>query len=329
MWRSGPLSDEFIEALCERSRAGVTVRVITDALGSMDLENEDVKTMQSCGIRFRFYNPARLHLLQRLNFRDHRKLLIVDGAVGFTGGVCIADEWVGDAENNSQWRETHFRVEGPVVNELQGVFAANWLKTEGELLFGEKYFPPLAKRGDSLAQAFRSGPRDGREIARLVYLSAIAAARTNIRIAQSYFVPDDLALRALIEACQRGVRVEIITPGTIDAGVVRHASRSLWPQLLRAGASIYEYGPAMYHCKSIIVDDVFVTAGSVNFDERSFRINDESNINVLDAEIARRLIADFERDKAQSRRMTQRKYKRTPWYLRALDSFSGLFRSQF
>lgn len=329
MWRSGPLSDEFVDAMCERARAGVEVRVITDALGSMDLEREDVARLRACGVKLRFYNPARLHLILRLNFRDHRKLLIVDGAVGFTGGVCIADEWTGDAENKNQWRETHFRVEGPVVNELQGVFAANWLKTDGQLLFGEKFFPPLARRGDSLAQAFRSGPRDGREIARLVYLSAIAAARTNIRIAQSYFVPDNLAMDALIDACHRGVRVEIITPSTTDAGVVRHASRSLWPQLLQAGAVIYEYGPAMYHCKSMIVDDVFVTAGSVNFDERSFRINDESNINVLDREVAAALIADFERDKAQSMQMTQRKYKKTRWYMRAWDNFAGLFRSQF
>ncbi|HWN95701.1 MAG TPA: phospholipase D-like domain-containing protein, partial [Methylomirabilota bacterium] len=199
----------------------------------------------------------------------------------------------------------------------------------GELLFGEKFFPLLNDRGDSLVQAFRSGPRDGREIARLVYLSAIASAKTNIRIAQSYFVPDNLAMQALIQACARGVRVEIITPSTIDVGVVRHASRSLWPQLLNAGAIIYEYGPAMYHCKSMIVDDMFVTAGSVNFDERSFRINDESNINVLDPEVAARLIADFERDKAQSKRMTYRKYKKTAWYLRAMDNFAGLFRSQF
>lgn len=329
MWRSGPLSDEFVTAISERARAGVDVRVITDALGSMGFASGDVETLQSSGVKFNFYNPTRLHVLPRMNFRDHRKLLIVDGAVGFTGGVCIADEWTGDAETKNQWRETHFQVEGPVVAQLQGVFAANWLKTEGELLFGEKFFPALASRGESLAQAFRSGPRDGREIARLVYLSAIASAQTNIRIAQSYFVPDELAMQALIDACARGVKVEVITPSHVDAGPVRLASRSLWPRLLMAGADIYEYGPAMYHCKFMIVDDVFVTAGSVNFDERSFRINDESNINVLDAEVAAQLIADFERDKMQSQHITYRKYKRTRWYRRAYETFMGLFRSQF
>ena len=329
LWRSGPLSDEFVAAVCERARAGVEVRVITDALGSIRLNDSDVRRMRAAGVELHFYNPPRLHGLPKLNFRDHRKLLIVDGKVGFTGGVCIADEWTGDAETKEQWRETHFQVEGPAVAQLQGVFAANWLKTEGELLFGPRFFPPIAPQGVSVTQAFRSGPRDGREIARLVYLSAIAAAKTNIRIAQSYFVPDDLAKQALIDAQKRGVKVEIITPGHTDAGPVRMASRWLWPELLHAGTAIYEYGPAMYHCKFMIVDDYFVTAGSVNFDERSFRINDESNINVLDRDLAAALIAQFERDKAQSRQMTPRRLRRTPWYGRLYENFSALFRSQF
>jgi cardiolipin synthase len=329
LWRSGPVSDEFVAAVCERARAGVEVRVITDALGSIRLNDDDVRRMRNAGVKLHFYNPPRLHGLPKLNFRDHRKLLIVDGTIAFTGGVCIADEWTGDAETKHQWRETHFQVEGPAVGQLQGVFAANWLKTEGDLLFGPKFFPPIAAKGESVTQAFRSGPRDGREIARLVYLSAIAAAKTNIRIAQSYFVPDDLAKQAIIDAQRRGVRVEIITPGHTDVGPVRMASRWLWPELLHAGVSIYEYGPAMYHCKFMIVDDFFVTAGSVNFDERSFRINDESNINVLDRYLARALIAQFERDKAQSRQMTPRRLRRTPWYGRIYENLSALFRSQF
>ena len=329
LWRSGPVSDEFVAAVCERARAGVEVRVITDALGSIRLKDDDVRRMRTAGVKLHFYNPPRLHGLPKLNFRDHRKLLIVDGTIAFTGGVCIADEWTGDAETKHQWRETHFQVEGPAVGQLQGVFTANWLKTEGELLFGPRFFPPIAPKGESLTQAFRSGPRDGREIARLVYLSAIAAAKTNIRVAQSYFVPDDLAKQALIDAQRRGVKVEIITPGHTDAGPVRMASRWLWPELLHAGVSIYEYGPAMYHCKFMIVDDFFVTAGSVNFDERSFRINDESNINVLDRDLATVLIAQFERDKVQSRQMTARRYKRTPWYGKLYERVAVLFRSQF
>jgi len=328
MWASGPLSDRFIDAITERARAGVDVRVIVDSFGS-EMQNGDVRRLRDAGVQFVFYNPPWPHFIHRLNYRDHRKLLIVDGAVGFNGGACIADAWAGNAETPEQWRDTHFRVEGPVVAQLQGVFASNWLKTQGDLLFGEKFFPALAPRGDCLTQAFKSSPVGPQETTRLVYLSAIAGARKNIRIAQSYFVPDDLSIQALIEACARGVNVEIITPSHIDASAVRRASRSLWPKLLRAGAIFYEYGPAMYHCKIMIVDDLFVTAGSVNFDERSFHINDESNINVLDTEIAAQLIADFERDKAQSTRMTERRMKRTAWYHRAYESLAGLFRSQF
>ena len=327
LWSSGPLSDQFIAALTARARAGVDVRMIVDGFGS-NIDFADVARLRAAGVKLVFYNPPFPHFIHRLNFRDHRKLLIVDGAVGFNGGACIADAWTGKAEASEQWRDTHFRIEGPLVAQLQGVFADNWLKTEGELIFGEKYFPALEPRGDLVAQAFKSGPEGPREATRLVYLSAIAGARMNIRIAQSYFVPDDLSIQALIAARQRGVQVEIITPSHTDAGAVRRASRSLWPQLLRAGVVFYEYGPAMYHCKIMIVDDYFVTAGSVNFDERSFHINDESNINVLDHSLATQLIADFERDKVQSAVTTERHMKRTAWYKRLYESLAVLFRSQ-
>jgi cardiolipin synthase len=327
LWSSGSLSDQFIAALTERARAGVDVRIIVDSFGS-EMDGDDVDKLRDGGAKFVFYNPPFPHFIHRLNFRDHRKILIVDGAIGFCGGACISDAWKGHAQNSELWRDTHFMVEGPLVGQLQGVFAANWLKIEGEMLFGENFFPTLAPRGDCVAQAFKSSPEGARETARLVYLSAIAGSRHNIRIAQSYFVPDDLSIEALIDACHRGVRVEIITPSHIDAGAVRRASRSLWPQLLRAGVIFYEYGPAMYHCKIMIVDDYFVTAGSVNFDERSFHINDESNINVLDHALAAQLVADFERDKAQSTEMTERRMKRTAWHKRAYEWFAGLFRSQ-
>lgn len=327
MWSSGRVSDQFIAVITERARAGVDVRIIVDALGS-DLNVSDVYRLRRAGVKFVYYNPPWPQFIHRLNYRDHRKLLIVDGAIGFSGGACIADEWAGNAETSEQWRDTHFQIEGPLVAQIQGVFAANWLKTRGELLFGEKFFPPLRPEGDCVAQAFKSSAEGPYEATRLVYLSAIAGARKNIRIAQSYFVPDDLSIEALIDARMRGVRVEIITPSHIDAGAVRRASRSLWPRLLKAGVIFYEYRPAMYHCKIMIVDDFFVTAGSVNFDERSFHINDESNINVLDRDLAAQLIADFERDKAVSTEMTVRRMKRTAWHKRLYESLAGLLRSQ-
>jgi cardiolipin synthase A/B len=274
------------------------------------------------------YNKPRLWLLNRVNFRDHRKLMIVDGKVAFTGGACIGDAWMGNAESKEVWRDTHFRVEGPAAAQIQGIFGANWLKTQGEMLIGEKFYPTLAPRGDSLAQNFAGGRQDGGQSARMVYLSAIAAAQKRIRLEHSYFVPDPLSLEALLKARERGVEIEILTPGNIDANIVRNASRALWPQLLRAGVKIYEYHPAMLHCKIMIVDNSFVTCGSVNFDERSFDINDESNMNVIDPVFAARMVADFEKDKAQSKVIHLQDLKKTPWHKSAFERFTSWFRPQ-
>jgi cardiolipin synthase A/B len=328
IWRSGRMSDEFVNALAERARAGVAVRCIADGLGTLNLDDADLERLRAAGVKFHRYNKPRLHLLNRVNYRDHRKVMIVDGYVGFTGGACIGDAWLGNAETKELWRDTHFRVEGPSVAQIQGVFAANWLKTEGEMLTGDKFYPALASRGDSLAQNFASGRMDGGETARLVYMAAMAAARKKIRLEQSYFVPDELALKVLLGARERGVEIDIITPGNIDANIVRNASRTLWPQLLRAGVKIYEYHPAMLHCKILIVDDAFVSCGSVNFDERSFEINDESNMNVLDPAFAARMIADFEHDKAQSKPIRLADLKKTPWPKRVFERFTSLFREQ-
>jgi cardiolipin synthase len=328
IWDSGRVSDRFIAVLIERARAGVEVRVITDALGS-EIAPRDVRLLREHGIMYRSYNRLRLYNPLSYNVRNHHKILVVDGAVGFTGGVCIADEWAGNARYKEEWRDTHFRVEGPVVAQLQRAFAASWLRTDGEVLFGEKFYPALEPEGNMLAQAFHSSAEGPREATRGAFLAAIAAARKSIRIAHSYFVPDRLSRQALVEARRRGVRVEVIVPSTIDAAVVRSAGRSLWPELLRAGVEIHEYGPAMYHCKILIIDDVFVVAGSANFDERSFHINEEANINLLDAGLAAILINDFEQDKAQSKHITYDDFKRTPWYQRAYESMWGLMRSQF
>jgi cardiolipin synthase len=327
IWRSGRMSDDFIEALVERARAGVEVRCIADGLGTLSLKDEDLNRLRAAGVRFHRYNKPRFFRLHRVNFRDHRKLMIVDGRVGFTGGACIGDAWLGNAETKDLWRDTHFRVEGPSVAQIQAIFATNWLKTDGEMLSGKRFYPRLEPHGEMLAQNFASGRQEG-DGARLVYLSAINAARKRLRLEHSYFVPDEPALQALLEARARGVEIDLITPGNIDANVVRNASRALWPELLRAGVRIYEYYPAMLHCKILIADDLFVTCGSVNFDERSFDINDESNINVLDAAFAARMVADFERDKAQSKRIKLSDLKKTPWHKRVFEQVMVLFRHQ-
>lgn len=328
IWKSGRMSDQILEPLIERARAGVEVRVIADGLGTYRLTREDRERMRAAGIRFVRINPPRLTSVHRLNFRDHRKMVIVDGRLAFTGGFCIGDKWLGNAESESSWRDTVVQVEGPVVEQFQNVFSANWLEGTGELLFGPKFYPALQEKGTARAQHFASGPDENRGAAHLAYITAIEAARDSIVLEQSYFVPDDLSLDALMRARQRGVDVQILTPGNINFNIVRRASRTLWPELLRAGAHIYEYGPAKLHCKILIVDKAFVSIGSVNFDERSFRINDEQNINVIDREFAAEMLEQFERDRAQSRPITLEELKKTPWRLRTFEWFTALFRSQ-
>ncbi|HJQ99508.1 MAG TPA: phospholipase D-like domain-containing protein, partial [Candidatus Polarisedimenticolaceae bacterium] len=302
---SGRIGKEFADALSERARAGVRVHVLLDWVGSGKMDEAALKEMEDAGVHVRKYHPLRWYHIARLNNRTHRKLLVVDGRVGFTGGVGIADEWSGHAQDERHWRDTHFRLEGPAVGEMQAAFMDNWLKTEGEVLHGEDYFPALPPSGSALAQVFVSSSGGGSESARLMYLLSIASARKSVRLAASYFVPDDLSVETLVAARRRGVKIEILLPGDkIDSRVVRRASRARWGDLLRAGVELYEYQPTMYHCKVMIVDDLWVSVGSTNFDNRSFSLNDEANLNVLDAEFAAEQVRVFEQDKLQSRRIT-------------------------
>jgi cardiolipin synthase len=249
--------------------------------------------------------------------------------VGFTGGVGIADEWSGHAQDKDHWRDTHYRIKGPVVAQLQAAFLDNWLKVSGLVVHGDDYFPPLAAAGDHVAQVFKSSPDGGSESMHLLYLLSVGSAGKSIDLAMAYFVPDDLALYAIQDALRRGVRVRIIMPGHItDAGSVRSASRALWGGILRAGAELYEYQPTMYHCKVLVVDSLWTSVGSTNFDNRSFRLNDEANLNVLDADFARRQVADFERDLARSRRITLEEWEGRPWTEKAKERFFAVFRSQ-
>jgi cardiolipin synthase A/B len=326
IWRSGKISDQFIEALSERARAGVKVHCIVDGIGAYGFKRADRKRLRASGVELEIFNPVRFWNFWEWNHRTHRKTLVVDGRVGFIGGICIADEWMGDAENTEHWRDTEFMVEGPVVPQLQAIFIDNWMRCTSRVLHGTNYFPEVPNAGKSVSQAFKSGPVDGAENARLLYLYSIAAARKSIRISHSYFVPDNLMIDTLIAAAERGVKIEIITPGKIDWNIVRRAARSRWNRLLDAGIRFYEFQPAKYHCKIMIVDDVWVTNGSINFDDRSFRINGEGNINVYDSEFAARQIEIFEKDKSQSTPIDPKAFKKRPLRIKFVEHFWGLFR---
>jgi cardiolipin synthase len=227
------------------------------------------------------------------------------------------------------WRDSHYKIEGPAVAQMQAAFGDNWIKTRAKVLFGHAYFPALRQVGPSRAQVFKSSPAEGSESVRLMYLLSIASATKSIRLQAAYFVPDDLAVDTLISARKRGVKIEIIVPGPqTDSEIVQGASRSRWPALLDAGVRIYEFQPTLYHLKVLIVDDVWVSVGSTNFDNRSFRLNDEVNLNIYDARFAADQVAVFESDKNRSRLMTRGEFKDRSAFGKAFDSVVGLLRQQ-
>lgn len=241
---SGTVGKEFADALSERARAGVRVHVLLDWVGSGKAKDEYLDEMRKAGVEVEKYHPLKWYHLARINNRTHRKLLIVDGKVGFTGGVGIADKWSGNAQDPDHWRDSHFRLEGPAVAQMQASFMDNWMKTQSKVLHGEDYFPRLEPVGSSGAQVFKSSPREGSESVRLMYLLSIASARRRLLIANSYFVPDDLSVEALVAARERGVDVEIIVPGTkIDSELTRKASRSRWEIFSRRGSRSTSIGP--------------------------------------------------------------------------------------
>ncbi|MGF6275132.1 cardiolipin synthase [Massilia sp. UYP11] len=314
---SESIGKEFSEALSERARAGVKVHVMLDFMGSMKMDNALVDEMKKAGVRVQRYHKPVWWKLARMNNRTHRKLLVIDGKIGFTGGVGIADQWLGNAEDEDHWRDSHFRVEGPVVGQIQAVFNDNWVKATGVVLDGPDYFPALEPKGTMPAQMFSSSPTGGSESMHLMYLMSITAARETIDLSAAYFVPDDLTIRTLIAAAKRGVRVRLITPGPIiDSDLVKAASRDRWPELLDAGVQISEYKPTMYHVKTLIVDKLLVSVGSTNFDNRSFSINDEANLNVMDEGFAMQMSEIYEHDWARATPVTEHKFAKRPWWQR-------------
>jgi len=326
---SGDIGRQFSEALSERARAGVEVNVTIDWVGGMKLDADQLAGMREAGVRVELYRPLRWYNFSRFNKRTHRKLLILDGEIGYTGGVGIADVWEGDAQDPEHWRDMHFRVRGPVVAQMQAAFIDNWIKSTGHVLNGEEYFPPLSPVGAMDAHLFMSSPDGGGESMHLMYLIAIAAARETLDIHASYFVPDELAVQALQAALRRGVRVRVLVPGEhMDSELVRISSRRIWGEVLKAGAEIHVYQPTMMHVKSLIADGLLVSVGSTNFDVRSFQLNDEASLNVYDRDFAAIMTAAFERDLLDAEPYTYEQWLDRPWYQRFKEAVVMPLRSQ-
>jgi cardiolipin synthase A/B len=326
---AGDIGREFAAALADRARAGVKVHVLLDWVGSAKIDEALLKEMQAAGVDVRKFHKPAWYNLARMNNRTHRKILVVDGKTGFTGGVGIAPKWTGAGQDAEHWRDSHFLIEGPVVAQMQAVFMDNWLKVAGDVMHGEAYFPALPAVGKSDAQVFSSSPSGGSESMQLMYHLSITAAERSIDVANAYFVPDDLTSQALIQALQRGVKVRIITPGEItDTETVRSASRGRWGPLLQAGAEIHEYQPTMYHCKVMIVDSLLVSVGSTNFDNRSFRLNDEANLNLFDPDFAARQTQVFEDDLRRAKRVTFEAWMNRPWKEKLKERLASVLETQ-
>ena len=326
---SGDIGRQFADALSERARAGIPVHVLLDWVGSAKIDEAFLQEMEAAGVQIRKFHKPAWYDITRVNNRTHRKLLVVDGRIGFTGGVGIAPEWTGRAQDPEHWRDSHFAVEGPVVAQMQAVFMDNWIKASGEVLHDERYFPAVGPAGGGRAQVFSSSPTGGSDSMHLMYLLSIAAATRTIDLSSAYFVPDALAIAALVDAMRRGVRVRIIVPGPIiDAQTVRAASRASWGPLLEAGAQISEFQPTMFHCKIFVVDGLLVSVGSTNFDNRSFRLNDEANLNIYDAAFAAELTRQFEIDLQQSKRITLQAWQQRPLLEKAKERIAALLSAQ-
>ena len=323
---SGRIAQKFSDALAAKARRGVKVHVLMDGVGCNCVNGPALREMTDAGVQLEIYHRANL---ARINQRTHRKLLVIDGAIGFTGGVGIADEWDGNAQSPDEWRDSHYRVEGPVVAQMQAAFLDNWMKTRAVVLHGEDYFPALKAAGTHRCQIFKSSPMEGSESARLMYLLSIAAAERTLKVGNAYFIPDDLTTQALLEAVDRGVAVEVLVPGRhMNSLMVRAASRDRWGALLARGVRIFEFEPTMYHCKAMIIDGLWTSVGSANFDNRSFRLNDEANLNIMDPGIAADETRAFDADLRRSREITHGEWLRRPWWRQTTDGAAALLRSQ-
>lgn len=330
LFNSGTVGSQFRDAFCERARAGVEVRVLLDGLGSSsELENSDVKMMEEAGCKFAYYHPAKSWRIDQSNRRTHRRIMVVDGMVGFTGGVGFADHWQGNGEAKEEWRDVHAKIEGPLVTQLQADFQQHWLKATGEALAGPSQFPDIPAVGPMTAQVVASSSFSYAPLHWLLALS-IASAEKRIWITNSYCVPSDQQTELLVQAAKRGVDVRFIIPSEEhnDQPTTGIAGRHSYEKLVAGGVKIYQYTPAMVHSKTVVVDSLFSIFGSSNFDPRSFEINEELDVTVYNPEFAAEMERVFLADQSKSRLCTLEEFQNQSWWDRVKEFFVLPFRSQ-
>ncbi|HZS09201.1 MAG TPA: phospholipase D-like domain-containing protein [Blastocatellia bacterium] len=326
---AGEIGRRFAEALAAKARAGMPVKILLDAVGSATISDELLNTMKAGGCQVAWYHPVRWYTMDRANNRTHRKSLIVDGRVGFTGGAGIADQWLGNAENPARWRDIQIRIEGAAVTPLQSAFARNWLETTHEMISGPAFYPQTEPAGALAAQSILSSPESGSSTVRIMYYLSIACARKSIFIANPYFIPDEQAVGILTEARKRGVDVKVMTTGIHNDNLLaRYNSTRLYGRLLEAGVEIYEFNRTMLHQKYMVCDGIWSTVGTTNFDARSFALNDENNVCVYDRNFAAEWERIFRDDLAACHRVTLENWRKRGLAMRLGELVAVLLQKQ-
>lgn len=329
VWWKGEIVDRLARTLAAKARQGVEVRLTLDAAGSNKGDDELFEAMEEAGVKVSFYHPFRLADLGLFNNRTHRKLAILDGRVAHVFGHGMAQEWTGSGQDPEHWRDTGIRLEGPIVNAVQSVFAENWVEQTSEALVGEKYFPHLDRQGGVRAHMTASSPQGGVSRLEMLYKLAIATAQKELLIQNPYFIPDGEVVGLLDKAVRRGVQVAVMVPGVVtDSSVVRHAGHRRFEELLEHGVEICEYQRTLNHQKIMIVDGIWSHVGSANFDDRSLDINDEASVGLIDEGLASQLRAAFERDLQHCRPVDLESWRERSLWHRFVDRASYLLNEQ-
>jgi cardiolipin synthase len=330
IWWKGAICDQVAAALAAKARQGVEVRLLVDASGGRKMDRKLRDLMLAAGCQVRSFHPLRFSNLGRLNNRDHRKEAVIDGRIGYIGGYGFAKEWTGNAQDRDHWRDTGVRVEGPIVNRMQSAFCENWIEETGEIAAGPKYFPQATAAGPTAAHLAYTSPTGAVSSVQVLYYLAITSARKSILIQNPYLLPDDDAIAALAAAVKRGVDVTVMVPATqsTDSPIVQHASHHQFGALLESGVKIWEFQPTLLHQKILVVDGVWSCVGSTNFDDRSFQLNDEISMGILDSALAAQLTAAFEADRRYARERKLEEWEHRSLWHKALDGLAYLGSSQ-
>ena len=328
-WR-GEIGKVFADALCERARAGVRCNVLIDALGAEKIGKKLIKDMTEAGVHVERFRPVGWVNITRLDNRTHRKILVVDGKLGFTGGVGIADEWTGNAQDKKHWRDSHLQVEGPAVRGLQGAFLENWLEATNEILTGEAYLPHLPELdNDSKVQITRSSAGKGATEMETLFYLALSVAEKRIWLTTAYFAPRETFVDLMCFAAERGVDVRLMVPGIHSNKIIaRETGRKDYTRMLNYGVRIFEYQPTMLHAKTITIDSVWASIGSSNFDNRSFLLNDEANLSTQDRDFVTQLDTQFEQDLERCKEITLDNWKSRSFSERIAESVSQITRRE-